>query len=172
MDIEKLKYPTGKFSKSDDFSRDQLLAWSRDIEELPLLLKDQIVQMSADQMDKPYRPGGWTGRQVVHHIADSHLNAIIRFKLSLTEDSPTIKPYHEAEWAKLADYREPVQVSLTLLEALHARWYVLLRSMDEENFQKTYTHPEYGNKWKLGTVLSLYAWHGKHHLGHLKLLVD
>jgi len=170
MEMDALKYPTGRFSKSDEFTRDQLLAWSRDIEELPLLLKDQIVQMSEDQMNTPYRPDGWTGRQVVHHVADSHMNALVRFKLSLTEDSPIIKPYEEGEWAKLADYQEPVQVSLRMLEAMHARWYVLLRSMEESDFQKTYTHPQYGDKWKLGTVLSLYAWHGKHHLGHLKLV--
>lgn len=168
--LEKLRHPIGRFQKSDDFTKDQLLQWSRDIEELPMLLKNQVIAMSEDQMDSPYRPDGWTGRQVVHHVADSHINAYVRFKLSLTEDSPIIKPYQEAKWAELADSREPVHVSIKLLEALHARWYVLLRSMEEEDFQMTYTHPEYGNKWKLGTVLSLYAWHGRHHLGHLKIL--
>jgi len=126
--------------------------------------------LTASQLDTPYRPGGWTVRQVVHHVPDSHLNAYVRFKLALTEDSPTIKPYDEAAWAKLADTAEtPVEVSLQLLESLHARWVRLLESMTEADFARQFHHPESGTM-SLDTYLSGYAWHCRHHVAHITQL--
>ncbi|NND31821.1 MAG: putative metal-dependent hydrolase, partial [Saprospiraceae bacterium] len=124
-----------------------------------------------EQLDTTYRPGGWNARQVIHHVPDSHLQAYSRFKLVLTEESPTIKPYHEDRWASLEDtFQTPVEISLNLLEALHYRWVKLLESMAVDDFDLYYIHPEYGKKYALGAVCKLYAWHGKHHLAHLSLI--
>jgi hypothetical protein len=122
--------------------------------------------LSDAQIDTPYREGGWTVRQLVHHIFDSHANSYIRFKLALTEDWPTIKPYDEAAWARLADSRGPIDGSLTLIDGLHGRWVALLESMAEEDFQKGFVHPERGRQ-KLGTTLALYDWHSRHHTAHI-----
>ena len=126
--------------------------------------------MSEQQLLTPYRDGGWTIAQVVHHLADSHLNSYIRFKLALTEDNPTIKPYDEAAWAMLADSRMPIDSSLQLLESVHARWVTLLRSMKEADFARTYVHPEHGKTFTLWGVLGMYAWHGRHHTAHVTSL--
>jgi uncharacterized damage-inducible protein DinB len=121
------------------------------------------------QLDTPYRPGGWTVRQVVHHVPDSHMNAYVRFKLALTEDAPTIKPYAEDRWAKLSDSSAPLETSLTLLENLHSRWVLLLRSLSEEDWGRTFRHPELGVR-RLDQTLGLYAWHGLHHTAHVTSL--
>ena len=162
------RYPIGKFSFDGDVSDAARAARIADIEAAPRLLRAAAEGMSERQLDTPYREGGWTVRQVVHHVPDSHLNAYVRFKLALTEDAPTIKPYDEALWAALPDSREtPVAVSLTLLDALHQRWVTLLRAMAPADFSRTFIQPEHCRSMSLDQVLALYAWHGKHHLGHV-----
>jgi hypothetical protein len=137
---------------------------------LPERLRASVAGLNKAQLDTPYRQGGWTIRQVVHHVADSHANAYIRCKLALTEDWPTIKPYDEAAWANLADTRSlPVEISLSLIEALHVRWVALLESLSEEDFQKGYNHPALGRQ-NLATALALYEWHSRHHTAHITSL--
>jgi uncharacterized damage-inducible protein DinB len=141
-----------------------------EIAEAPANLSAAIAGLNDEQLNTPYRDGGWTVRQVIHHVPDSHMNAYIRFKLALTEVEPTIKPYDEAAWAELSDTRNtPIEVSLTLLESLHARWVVLLQSMTDADFQKQFRHPERGVV-TLEMNLAMYAWHGKHHAAHITSL--
>src|ERR1700676_5014147 len=165
-----LSYPIGKYEHQESLApaeRDIAIA---QIAATPQGLRDAVAGLSQQQFDTPYRPGGWTVRQVVHHIPDSHMNSYVRFKLALTEDEPTIKPYDEALWANLPDSREtPVEVSLALLEALHQRWVVLLRSMRPEDFARRVQHPERGTV-TLDDMASLYAWHGRHHVVHIASL--
>jgi hypothetical protein len=165
-----LRYPMGKFDTSREIIEADVAAFVNEIAALPAQMRQAVSGLSDEQLDTPYRPGGWTVRQVVHHVADSHLNSYIRFKLALTEDVPTIKPYHEDRWAELADGKtEPVEVSLVLLEALHHRWVVLLKSLTATHWQRTFNHPESG-KTTLAKAAGLYAWHGKHHLAHINNL--
>jgi hypothetical protein len=169
---EDLRYPIGRMPvlKGPATPR-QREEWIRTIEGLPRRLRGAVDGLTPQQWDTPYRPGGWTVRQVVHHVPDSHLNAYVRFKLGVTEDEPTIKPYDEASWAKLADTREtPPAVSLDLLEALHTRWVVLLRSLSEQDYGRTVRHPEYGRIFTLEGLLAQYAWHCEHHLRHITAL--
>ncbi len=169
--MEHLKYPTGKLVLPNQFRDTELKAWIDDIKQLPVLLRNQVESMNPEHLSQSYRNDGWTGQQVIHHIADSHLNAFIRFKWVLTEDSPTIKAYREDLWAELPDTSHtPIAVSLSLLDALHARWSILLSHMKRTDFDKFYVHPEYDKKFSLGAVCKLYSWHGKHHIGHLKLI--
>jgi uncharacterized damage-inducible protein DinB len=162
-----IRYPVGKFQPEPelgDAARQNLI---RQIAEAPAKLRDAVKGLSEEQLDTPYRPGGWTIRQVVHHIPDSHMNAYVRFKLALTESEPTIKPYKENLWAELVDAKtSPVDSSLTLLESLHHRWIVFLRSMATTDFSKTVMHPENG-LMTLDRMLQLYAWHGRHHVAHI-----
>jgi hypothetical protein len=162
------QYPIGRFEFTDvrlsGANRDDLI---RQIEDAPARLREAVFGLTGEQLDTPYRPGGWTVRQVVHHLPDSHLNSYVRFKLALTEDEPTIKPYDEAAWANLQDSRStPIEVSLSLLESLHARWVVLLRSLRPEELDRTFRHPELGTV-TLGKNIALYAWHGRHHVAHI-----
>ncbi len=170
---EKLQYPIGRFSFHPVMTEKELHQCIERISSLPARLREQMNLMDAGQWDTPYRPGGWTVRQVVHHLADSHANAFIRFKLALTEDNPTIKPYMEERWAELPDTSDvsPL-VSVQFLEALHARWAVLLRSMQPADWQKTVFHPERERNITLWEMLTLYAWHGDHHLGHIGLVME
>jgi uncharacterized damage-inducible protein DinB len=161
-----LQYPIGRFSFPDSTTASERQTWIREIARAPRDLRAAVAALTPEQIDTPYRPGGWTARQVAHHVPDSHLNAFIRFKLALTEDQPTIKPYDEARWAALADMALPVAPSLDLLEALHIRWVRLLESMSEQDFQRTFVHPESGT-WRLDQYLAQYAWHGKHHTAHI-----
>ncbi|MDM7921221.1 MAG: bacillithiol transferase BstA [Pyrinomonadaceae bacterium] len=138
----------------------------RIIAELPAAISAAVLGLSDEQLDTPYREGGWTLRQTVHHVADSHINSLCRFKLALTEDAPAIRPYHEDRWAELADSRLPVDVSLRIIEGVHARWAELLRSMTDEQYEREFVHPDTG-RWKLEGVLGLYAWHSMHHLAHI-----
>jgi len=149
--------------------REELIAT---IAELPSHLRAAVEGLNDSQLDTEYRPGGWTIRQVVHHVPDSHANAFIRFKLALTEDEPpTIKPYMEDRWAKLGDAKLPVDVSLRLIEAIHERWVGLLNSMSYSDYQKKFIHPETG-EWTLDAALALYAWHSEHHTAHITSLRD
>jgi DinB superfamily len=164
-----LRYPIGKYEPLA-FSAQQLQSWIADIQHLPQLLENAILNLDAAQLATPYREGGWMIQQVVHHVADSHINAIIRFKLALTEDNPTIKPYDEKEWAKLADNDLPVNISLTLLHAVHARWHKILVSMQQNDWNKTLVHPQHGQQFNLWYMLGNYAWHGRHHVAHITTL--
>jgi uncharacterized damage-inducible protein DinB len=163
------RFPIGKFTWDGDASPAARAARIAEIEALPAALRDAVRGMSDAQLDTPYRDGGWTVRQVVHHVPDSHMNAFIRFKLALTEDTPTIKPYDEARWAELPDVAAtPPEVSLALLDALHHRWVALLRAMTPADFARSFVHPESKRTMTLDQTLALYAWHGRHHLGHVR----
>jgi hypothetical protein len=165
-----LRYPIGHFRRPDALDDAQRRRAIDAIAAAPASLRAAVHGLTETQLDTPYRPGGWTVRQVVHHVPDSHLNAYVRFKLGLTEDEPTIKPYDEARWAELPDTREtPVQTSLVLLEQLHDRWVRLLRSMSAEQFARRIHHPETGIQ-RLDQLLAMYEWHGKHHVAHVTSL--
>lgn len=168
--MEELKYPIGKYIEQP-FSEALLKEWLLDIEVLPKALEYAIINLDAAQLEEPYRPGGWNSRQVVHHVADSHMNAYIRFKLGYTEENPDIKPYEEGEWALLSDVKEiPINVSITLLYALHARWHNFLKSLKPEDWNRTVFHPEHKKTMTLWYLLGNYAWHGKHHTAHINKL--
>lgn len=165
-----LRYPIGKFSKPASVTPVERAALIRDIEEAPAKLKAALAGLSEKQLDTPYRPEGWTVRQVVHHLPDSHMNAYVRHKLTVTEDNPTIKPYEEALWADLTDGKSaPVAVSVQLLETLHSRWVTFLKALKPEQFNRTFTHPESGS-WRLDQSVAMYGWHGKHHIAHITKL--
>ena len=169
-DIETLKYPIGRFQRPAQIGGEDLAAWIEEIEALPARFRRMVEPLSAAQLETPYRPGGWTVRQVVHHVPESHLNSFIRFKWALTEDRPTIKAYSEDRWASLPDYAAtPVGVSLDLLDALHRRWVPLLRTMTPGEWAREFVHPERG-PMRLDTALGIYAWHGRHHLAHIEAL--
>ncbi len=169
--MEDLQYPIGKFSYPTEFTSADIEQWIADIEKLPETFNIVAGSMSEDELNTRYRPDGWTSRQVIHHVADSHMNAYVRFKWVLTEESPTIKAYFEDRWAELQDTQDtPITTSLTLLTTLHERWVALMRSLTFEDFHKFYVHPEYGKQYTLGAAAKLYAWHGKHHLAHLQIV--
>jgi uncharacterized damage-inducible protein DinB len=168
-DLNDLRFPIGKFTPPAGSTSDVRAAHIETLRRLPEHLRAAVSRLDDIQLDTPYREGGWTVRQVVHHVADSHANAYVRFKLALTEDWPTIKPYDEAAWAKLADSRLPVKISLDMIEGLHERWVVLLESLSEDDFQKGYQHPEMGRQ-NLAKVLALYDWHSRHHTAHITSL--
>ena len=170
---ELLRYPIGRPRlPRAPLSGTERAALIQQIAELPAQFTAAAKAAGGVGLEQPYRPGGWTGRQVVHHMADSHLNAYVRFRLALTEDNPTIKPYEEGAWAELPDVAAtPITVSLTLLEALHTRWVLLLHHLTEAQWQRTFYHPGNERTSTLEQTLALYAWHGQHHLGHLHLLL-
>ncbi|HEU4387464.1 MAG TPA: bacillithiol transferase BstA [Blastocatellia bacterium] len=165
-----LRYPIGKFTFDKEAGPDDVKRFIDDIAAAPNRLRAAVEGLTEQQLDTPYRPGGWTVRQVVHHVPDSHLNSYVRFKLALTETEPTIKPYDEAQWAELTDARSaPVELSLALLDALHSRWIVLLRSLSPADLKRKFVHPELGEVPLIKNV-ALYAWHGKHHVAHVTSL--
>jgi len=165
------RYPIGRFRYGGDTSREAIDRSIQVIASLPILFRQAVAGLNAEQLDTPYRDGGWTVRQVVHHVPDSHMNAYMRCKLALTEDRPTIKPYDEAAVAKLGDIAiVPVEVSLDLLGTLHERFVALLRSMTDNDFERCYVHPEQNRAVPLREVAALYAWHGRHHTAHIMTL--
>ena len=165
-----LRYPIGPFEMDPDIDDDKRRHFISEIAETPARLREAVERLSPEQLDTPYRPGGWTVRQVVHHLPDSHLNSYVRFKLALTEDEPVIKAYHEDRWAELEDGRTAhVEVSLDLLESLHRRWVLLLRSLAPEDFARAFRHPELGLV-TLDKNVCLYAWHGRHHIAQITAL--
>ncbi len=169
--MDDLRYPIGPFRYTGDSSPAQRDQWLGEIASAPGTLRAAVAGLSELRLDTPYRPDGWTVRQVVHHLPDSHLNAYTRIKLALTEEEPTIKPYEEARWAELPDARTgPVEPSLALLEFLHQRWLLLLRNLRPADFARRYRHPEHGRMFALDEVVALYAWHGKHHVAHITSL--
>jgi hypothetical protein len=163
--MDELRYPIGKYNGEGDVRQ-----WIEQIAAAPGQLRKAVEGLSPSQIDTPYRPGGWTVRQVIHHFPDSHINSYVRFRLALTEDEPTIKPYDQERWATLADSRiAEIETSLALLESLHVRWVLLLRSLTADDWKRTFRHPELGLvtlEWNAG----LYAWHGRHHTAHVTRL--
>lgn len=161
------RYPIGKFAFPEVVTPALHEQWLTEVAETPAKMRSAVQSLTPEQLNSPYRPEGWTALQVVHHVADSHMNSYVRFRLALTEDKPVIKPYQEHLWAKLPDAESaPVELSLSLLDTMHARWLILLRSLTPEQFQRTFRHPEWG-LMTLETNLALYAWHGKHHTAHI-----
>jgi len=170
MDTPDLRYPVGEFRFPKSVSPQELALFIDEIAETPERMRAAITGLSEPQLDTPYRPGGWTVRQLAHHVPDSHINSYVRFRLALTEDEPVIKPYEEARWAELPDARTaPVEMSLALLENLHARWVPLLRSLSDVEWKRTFRHPELGLV-SLENNAALYAWHGRHHVAHITRL--
>ncbi|MGP8252627.1 MAG: YfiT family bacillithiol transferase [Terracidiphilus sp.] len=164
------RYPIGKFQAPESNSAAVRAAHVEILRQLPERLRAAVSGLTDALLDTPYRDGGWTVRQVVHHVADSHVNSVIRFKLALTEDWPTIKPYDEKAWAELADSKRlPIDGSLVFIEAMHARWVALLESMSESDFARGMIHPERG-RWDLALTLAIYAWHSRHHVAHITML--
>ncbi len=165
-----LRYPIGPFSAPARVTAAQRATLIDQLAECPAALRRAVAGLSDRQLDTPYRPGGWTVRQVVHHVPDSHMNAYVRMKLGLTEEEPTIRTYEEARWAELPEARSaPPELSLSLLEALHARWTLSLRSWQATQFERAFRHPEHG-RMSLDTALAMYAWHGRHHAAHVTSL--
>lgn len=172
MNLEKLKYPIGRFRSPDQFSQDAINKWIQEIEELPALLTETVKDLNDEQLDTPYREGGWTVRQIIHHIGDSHLNSYVRFKLALTENQPTIKPYDQKLWADLPDYSlYSIKDSLKFVDLLHKRWVIILKSLSKDQLNRGFLHPESGLNLLYKTI-GVYAWHGNHHLSQIKALIQ
>jgi uncharacterized damage-inducible protein DinB len=165
-----LRYPIGSYEPPNPITPEQREEWIAVLASAPARLADAVAGLSPEQLDSPYRDGGWTVRQVVHHVPDSHMNSYVRFMWALSEDTPTIKAYDEVAWAEVADARTaPIEPSLALLERLHGRWVLLLRSLTESQWQREFVHPE-GGRIDLATNLGAYAWHGRHHTAHITSL--
>lgn len=166
-----LRYPIGKANMPHEVTEELRQAWIQDIEELPRRLRTAVQGLTDEQLSTPYRHGGWTVCQVVHHVADSHLNSYVRFRLALTEEVPVIKPYDEGRWAELPDASVTrLEPSFHILEGVHDRWVTLLRSLNEEQFAKTFIHPASGETVSLEENLYLYSWHSRHHTAHITSL--
>jgi len=169
--LEELKYPVGKYEPKE-YSEEQKKEWLAEIHFLPQAIEHAVNSLDEQQLQTPYRDGGWTVHQLVHHVADSHMNAYIRFKLGYTEKDPVIKPYEEAEWAKTSDVQNlPINISITLLFALHRRWHEFLKSLSENDWkEKTVYHPDHKKNITLWHLLGMYAWHSRHHTAHITRL--
>jgi hypothetical protein len=166
-----LRYPVGKNEPRNELTAAQRRECIDTIAAGPAKLRAAVRGLTDAQLDTPYRDGGWTVRQVVHHLPDSHMNAFIRLKLALTENNPTIRPYDESQWANLADARiTPTEVSLVLLESLHERWVGLLRALGDDDFRRTFKHPDHAGTQTVDWLVSTYAWHSRHHVGHITAL--
>lgn len=166
---EHLRYPIGRFKRPTEVSAEERIQWIEVLKNLPSNLEALCEHITEKQLDTPYRPGGWNVRQVIHHLADSHMNCLLRFKLALTEDNPTICPYREALWAELPDvWQVDIHQSLSILQGVHSRLVAILHSMDESQFARTFHHPEMKRDMRLDTTLALYAWHSEHHLAHIR----
>lgn len=168
MHIEKLRYPIGEFKIPLIISMAQLDAWKKTIEKFPYEISRLTKELDAEALNYRYRPNGWTIQQVVHHCADSHMNGYIRHKLTLTEESPTIKPYLEAKWAEMDDVELPISQSLAIICGVHARWTVILNALEEDDLSKEYIHPEHNMHFTLYQSIANYAWHSEHHMAHIK----
>ena len=169
MNLEELKYPIGQFEKPAIISSELITKWITVIEDFPVKIKNSANSLSKEELHLKYRLNGWNIKQVVHHCADSHMNAFIRFKLALTEENPTIKPYNEALWASLTDgNNDDISSSLQIIEGIHAKWTMLLKSLQEEELNRTFHHPESNKKYILKEVIGIYAWHCNHHFAHIE----
>lgn len=171
-DLDSLRYPIGNFAYGQPYTHAQVREAIDQISHLPHRLTELVGKWGDDRLDTPYRPGGWSVRQLVHHVADSHMNAYVRTKLALTEDNPTISPYEEGEWAKLPDSMLSVSHSLVILSNLHNRWVAVLNGLTEDQFARTYYHPGSQRTFTLGEVTLLYQWHGEHHYQHAYRLAE
>jgi len=172
IEIDKLRYPIGHFTLPDPLDQTTILDWISELESFPQKIRMLVQNLSDEQLDTPYRPGGWTVRQVVHHVSDSHHNSYIRFKWTLTEDRPTIKAYDEKGWANLFDSRTaPIQMSLDHLSAIHAKLVHLLRGLSSKDLKRTFLHPESGEETSLEENIGRYVWHGNHHYAHIERLL-
>lgn len=169
---EHLRYPVGRFSPKENYTREELDQFISQIEKLPAEVEKLVTSFKPGALDIPYRDGGWTARQVLHHLPDSHMNAYIRFKWTLTESTPTIKAYDEKGWAETPDARIDPAASLSLLKALHVKWITLLRSLDEQQLKREFIHPDTRRHIPLSRMIATYAWHGEHHLGHLRIVAE
>ena len=170
--LDQLRYPIGRRERISHVTPAQRAEWIEAIEQTPAVLRAVVSGLTQEQLDTPYRPDGWTVRQVVHHLPDSHMNAYIRFRWTLTEDHPQIKTYNEAKWAMLPDGKSgDISISLNLLESLHERWVVLLKALTDKDFMRTCRHPDDG-PLSLDDFLAIYAWHGRHHVAHIQALRD
>lgn len=168
-----LKYPIGKYKAPEEITPEHIENWIKQIGSLPDRLNNLVQNISEEQLDTSYRPGGWTIRQVIHHIPDSHVNSYIRFKWALTENNPTIKAYHEDRWAELEDtVGKPIQDSLDFLKIVHVKLVNVFKNLSEEQLKRTFVHPESGREIRLDWNIGMYAWHGEHHLGHIHSVVD
>ena len=166
--MQDLRFPIGEFKMVPDATPEMRENWIKEIESAAVRLREAVAGLSDEQLDTPYRPEGWTIRQVVHHLPDSHMNSYTRFKLALTEEHPAIRPYFEDRWAELEDGKSAaLEISLALLESLHRRWVILLRSISDEDYQRTFFHPESNATTSLETNLATYAWHSNHHIAHI-----
>ncbi len=170
MNNDALRYPTGKFAPQDTYSKKEIDEFIARMDSLPARFEAVAKALSAKQLETPYRDGGWTARQVIHHVADSHMNAYIRFKWTLTEDTPIIKAYDEKLWAETPEVAFDPQISIALLKALHIKWTTLLKALTPEDLMREYIHPETKKHNRLDRIVAMYAWHGDHHLGHLKIV--
>lgn len=169
MDLEKLRYPAGKFIIPENITAEIITEWITVLELFPSKLKEIVLPLDEEKLNWKYRPGGWTIKQVVHHCADSHINSIVRFKLALTEDTPAVKPYLEEKWAELPDVDLcPVDSSIKILEGVHFRLTTLLKSLNEKELKKEFYHPEHGRNFSIEQNIGNYAWHSNHHLEHIK----
>ena len=162
-----LRYPIGKFEPKEAYTPEDIRQYIQRIETLPAKLEKAILGFDPAQLDTPYREGGWTVRQVVHHVADSHMNAYIRFKWTLTESTPLIKAYDEKAWAETPETKAPPSLSIDFLKALHAKWVTLLQRLPPESLDREFTHPQTGKQVRLDRLIAMYAWHGEHHLAHV-----
>lgn len=167
-----LRYPKGKFSPQPYYSEDEIRDLIQKIESLPARLESLTKTLTPKQLDTPYREGGWTGRQVLHHLPDSHMNAYIRFKWTLTEDTPLIKAYDEKAWATTPENALDPLLSINFLKALHVKWVALLKVLTPDHFAKAFVHPETKKQIRLDRMVALYAWHGDHHLGHIEIIAN
>lgn len=167
---EQLRYPIGRFSPKDTYSTEELQHFISQIEKLPPEVEKIINTLTIKQLDTPYRDGGWTARQVAHHLADSHMNAYIRTKWSLTEETPTIKVYAEKAWAETPETKLDPVISIELLKALHIKWTALLKRIDPLDLGRAFIHPDTNKVVRIDRLVALYAWHGEHHYGHLKIV--
>jgi hypothetical protein len=172
IDLESLKYPIGKFSIPQEINSEMIKKAVTRIADFPSNIFQVASSLTPAQLDAPYRPGGWTVRQLLHHCADSHGQALFRFKHALTEENPSIKAYDEGAWAQLPDYQLPAADALETIRLVHARWVLLLHSMTPADFSRTYYHPEKQRTQPLAEVTLMYAWHGEHHLAHISGLID
>ncbi|WP_179345489.1 YfiT family bacillithiol transferase [Winogradskyella ursingii] len=167
-DLYKLKFPIGEFKKPKEIRPEDINIWISSIEAFPNAIKEVTEGLNETELNYKYRPNGWTIKQVVHHCADSHTNSLIRFKLALTEDRPTIKPYFEDRWAKLNDYTEPIDSAISIIDGVHKKLGVLLRNLNAEELKREFVHPEHGKHFSLKETIGVYAWHSNHHLAHIK----
>ncbi|MCI4667128.1 MAG: putative metal-dependent hydrolase [Bacteroidia bacterium] len=171
MNLEERKYPVGKYQAPEIIDASQRESWMMELDAFPAKFRQLAESLTADQLNSPYREGGWTGRQVIHHVPDSHMNAYLRFRWALTEDNPMIKAYDEQAWAMMTDYQNmDISASLNFLDSLHKKWVQVQSHMDEKDWLRTYRHPEDGKTYRLDQVLGMYVWHGNHHFGHLKII--